>query len=253
MKKIIASVGNKPTKEQHAKLVGLQRQYATPFLGQKDKARIEKEIQALVIEMYGLLSKKPKGNFSNNLKFILNSQNMSKPNKKENLTLFEAKKKASELSRDHKDKKAYVLVNIKTGDCIVSFSAPLEDYETHHCYKHGSEISVDSKQYVKEPQASPKTKRGQKSENESLTIKNENKMAQTKKSAPAKKTAKEVPAKKAASAKGTGTKKTIRIKDIVALLKKDVPVFNTLGQPLSLTAMQSRANQDKEREVLVGK
>src|SRR5690242_5852917 len=75
------------------------------------------------------------------------------------MTIFEAKNHASELSRSQKDKKVYVIVHTETGWCGISYQPEVPDHETHHCYKNGSEIAMDWKPTTKEPKTTRKSEK----------------------------------------------------------------------------------------------
>ena len=178
--------------------------------------------------------------------------------KKQTMTIFEAKKRSQELSKKYPDKKLYAIVNEKTGDCGVSFNAEIDGYETHYCYKNGSEIALEVANYKKGQNKIPKgvkvpvtteENENQLNKNQLNNLNNKNmknlKKESTKKSVPAT-------AKKSAPAKlPKGKKQTMTIKQILPLLKAGKRVILVNSGKAMLYKIASKKNPALEREVVI--
>lgn len=177
---------------------------------------------------------------------------MSKPIEKRtgDMTIFEAKKHASELSRSQKDKKVYVVVHVETGWCGVSYQPEVADHETHHCFRNGSEIAMDWKTPTKEPKT---VKKGSKKDPQSEKLNSTKLKAKAKKvmkTAKKGKSAKKVSAKNRPAVKGK--RQTLTIKEVIKALRGGKVVFNARnGKRVNLKKVSKRANTSAEWDVVV--
>ena len=166
------------------------------------------------------------------------------------MTIFEAKKHASELSRSQQDKKVYVIVHVETGWCGVSYQAEVPDNETHHCFKNGSEIAMDWKPTTKEPKSVRKpVKSGKVKEEKNVKLKAKAKEVMKKSS---KKSAKKAAKKSGKKSAPKGNKKTMTIKEVIKSLKAGNVLFNAAnGKRINLKKVMKRANTSAEWEVVI--
>lgn len=169
------------------------------------------------------------------------------------MTLFEAKNKAKELTLKTREKKVYVVVSIATGDCAISYNPNVPEHETHHVYKNGSEIALETKD-ITPITKTPKGVKEEKNQEQEVESKN-NLKTKTMKKENVKPAKKEVAKKAAKSNNRTavkGKKKTLTVKAIISLLKSGNVVINAANnKTMKLAKLQAKANLDAEREVYV--